>query len=42
VSVESARHPSAPKYRGLTGLVHKYYLFDAYRHTGGGVFYLQA
>ncbi len=29
---------SAPKYRGLAGLVRKYYLFDAASHTGGGVY----
>jgi hypothetical protein len=29
---------SAPKYRGLKGLVRKYYLFDAASHTGGGVY----
>jgi hypothetical protein len=29
---------SAPKYKGLTGLVRKYYLFDEASHTGGGVY----
>jgi len=29
---------SAPKYRGLAGLVRKYYLYDAASHTGGGVY----
>ncbi len=29
---------SAPKYRGLRGLVRKYYLFDAATNTGGGVY----
>jgi hypothetical protein len=29
---------SAPKYRGLEGLVRKYYLFDAASQTGGGVY----
>jgi hypothetical protein len=29
---------SAPKYRGLAGLVRKYYLYDAATHTGGGVY----
>jgi hypothetical protein len=29
---------SAPKYRGLAGLVRKYYLFDAENHTGGGCY----
>jgi len=29
---------SAPRYRGLAGLVRKYYLYDAASHTGGGVY----
>ena len=29
---------SAPKYQGLTGLVRKYYLFDAENHAGGGCY----
>ena len=29
---------SAPKYRGLEGLVRKYYLFDADSRTGGGCY----
>jgi hypothetical protein len=29
---------SAPKYRGLEGLVRKYYLFDAEGRTGGGCY----
>jgi hypothetical protein len=29
---------SAPKYRGMQGLVRKYYLFDAERRLGGGVY----
>jgi hypothetical protein len=29
---------SAPKYRALSGLVRKYYLFDAESHTGGGCY----
>jgi hypothetical protein len=29
---------SAPKYRGLAGLVRKYYLYDAESHTGGGCY----
>jgi hypothetical protein len=29
---------SAPKYRGLKGLVRKYYLFDAESRTGGGCY----
>ena len=29
---------SAPKYRDLQGRVHKYYLFDAENHTGGGCY----
>lgn len=29
---------SAPKYQGLSGLVRKYYLFDAETATGGGVY----
>ena len=29
---------SAPKYRGLAGLIRKYYLFDAATHTGGGCY----
>jgi hypothetical protein len=29
---------SAPKYRGLAGLVRKYYLFDAESRTGGGCY----
>ncbi len=29
---------STPKYRGLKGLVRKYYLFDAATNTGGGVY----
>jgi hypothetical protein len=29
---------SAPNYRGLAGLIRKYYLFDAESHTGGGCY----
>ncbi len=29
---------SAPKYKGLDGLVRKYYLFDAESRTGGGCY----
>jgi len=29
---------SAPKYRGIPGLIRKYYLFDAESHTGGGCY----
>jgi hypothetical protein len=29
---------SAPKYRGLKGLVRKYYLFDAESRSGGGCY----
>jgi hypothetical protein len=29
---------SVPKYRGLKGLVRKYYLFDAEKRIGGGVY----
>jgi hypothetical protein len=29
---------SAPKYQGLTGLIRKYYLFDAESRTGGGCY----
>jgi hypothetical protein len=29
---------SAPKYRGLKGLVRKYYLFDDQNRIGGGVY----
>jgi hypothetical protein len=29
---------SAPKYRGLAGLIRKYYLFDAETHIGGGCY----
>jgi hypothetical protein len=29
---------SAPKYRGLKGLVRKYYLFDEQSRIGGGVY----
>ena len=29
---------SAPKYRGLAGLIRKYYLYDAESHTGGGCY----
>src|SRR3990167_5336170 len=29
---------SAPKYRGMKGLVRKYYLFDADKRIGGGVY----
>src|SRR5215470_5735897 len=29
---------SAPKYRGLKGLVRKYYLFDDAQRIGGGVY----
>ena len=29
---------SAPKYRGLKGLVRKYYLFDGEKRIGGGVY----
>lgn len=33
---------SAPKYRGMTGLVRKYYLFDAEKRIGGGVYLWQS
>ena len=29
---------SAPKYRGLAGLVRKYYLYDGEAHVGGGCY----
>jgi len=29
---------SAPKYQGLSGLIRKYYLFDAESRTGGGCY----
>lgn len=29
---------SAPKYRGMPGLIRKYYLFDAATGTGGGAY----
>ena len=29
---------SAPKYRGMKGLVRKYYLFDEQNRVGGGVY----
>ena len=29
---------SAPKYRGMKGLVRKYYLYDAEKRIGGGVY----
>ena len=29
---------SAPKYRGMKGLVRKYYLFDDEKRIGGGVY----
>ena len=29
---------SGPKYRGMKGLVRKYYLFDAEKRIGGGVY----
>jgi hypothetical protein len=29
---------SAPKYRGMKGLVRKYYLFDGDKRIGGGVY----
>ena len=29
---------SAPKYRGMKGLVRKYYLFDGQQRIGGGVY----
>jgi hypothetical protein len=29
---------SAPKYRGMKGLIRKYYLFDAESRTGGGCY----
>lgn len=29
---------SAPRYRGLHGLVRKYYLLDEQNHVGGGVY----
>lgn len=29
---------SAPKYRGLKGLVRKYYLYDGEKRIGGGVY----
>jgi len=31
-------HASAPKYRGMAGLVRKYYLYDAESHIGGGCY----
>ena len=42
-SIDSARaaelfQGSAPKYQGLTGLIRKYYLFDAASRTGGGCY----
>ena len=33
---------SAPKYRGLKGLVRKYYLFDEQSRIGGGVYLWQS
>ena len=33
---------SAPKYRGLKGLVRKYYLFDDHNRIGGGVYLWQS
>ena len=33
---------SAPKYRGLKGLVRKYYLFDDKNRIGGGVYLWQS
>ena len=32
---------SAPKYRGMKGLVRKYYLFDEQSRIGGGVYLLE-
>ena len=32
---------SAPKYRGMKGLIRKYYLFDAQGRIGGGVYLWQ-
>jgi Putative mono-oxygenase ydhR len=42
-SIDSAKaaelfQGSAPKYQGLTGLIRKYYLFDAESRTGGGCY----
>ncbi|MBV8193005.1 MAG: monooxygenase [Alphaproteobacteria bacterium] len=33
---------SAPKYRGMKGLVRKYYLFDEQSRIGGGVYLWQS
>ena len=33
---------SAPKYRGMKGLVRKYYLFDDAQRIGGGVYLWQS
>jgi hypothetical protein len=41
VTAEQARKlyaESAPRYRAMKGLVRKYYLWDAERHIGGGVY----
>ena len=41
LTLEQAREAyegSAPKYRGLAGLVRKYYLFDAAASIGGGCY----
>jgi hypothetical protein len=41
VTAEQARTlyaESAPKYRGMKGLVRKYYLWDAEKRIGGGVY----
>jgi hypothetical protein len=41
VTAEQARKlyaGSAPKYRGMKGLVRKYYLWDAEKRIGGGVY----
>ena len=42
-SIDAARaaelfQGSAPKYQGLSGLIRKYYLFDAENRTGGGCY----
>ena len=37
-AARAAYEGSAPKYRGLAGLVRKYYLFDAAAGTGGGCY----
>ena len=42
-SIDAARaaelfQGSAPKYQGLSGLIRKYYLFDAENRTGAGCY----